>query len=87
MLCARPCLEDWGLIQNFRDGIFSLVDAPERGWTKFERDQMGHYIIDLLGDFPDRVDRVRKQDNVDTIGSELDGKLVFSFEDLSLIHI
>ena len=39
MLCARTCTEGWGVIQNFRDGTFSLVDDPEQGWTKGERDE------------------------------------------------
>ena len=55
---ARACLEDWGFIQHYRDGTFSLADSPELGWQKVERDSKGHHIIDLLTGFPNREESV-----------------------------
>ena len=49
MLVARTCLEDWGLIVDFSAGAASLKDHPETGWRNLERDEKGHYILDLLG--------------------------------------
>ncbi|CAK0898302.1 unnamed protein product, partial [Prorocentrum cordatum] len=49
LLIARPCMEEWGLIQDYRAGTFMMKDLPDKGWMKSERDEKGHFIIDLLG--------------------------------------
>ena len=49
MLVARTCLEDWGMILDFRKGTASLKDDPAGGWKPLERDDRGHFILDLLG--------------------------------------
>ncbi|CAK0791252.1 unnamed protein product [Prorocentrum cordatum] len=49
LLIARPCAEEWGLIRDYRAGAFMMKDLPDKGWMKSERDEKGHFIIDLLG--------------------------------------
>ncbi|CAK0862702.1 unnamed protein product [Prorocentrum cordatum] len=49
LLIARPCMEERGLIQDYRAGTFMMKDLPDKGWMKSERDEKGHFIIDLLG--------------------------------------
>ncbi|CAK0887762.1 unnamed protein product, partial [Prorocentrum cordatum] len=49
LLIARPCMEEWGLVQDYRAGTFMMKDLPDKGWMKSERDEKGHFIIDLLG--------------------------------------
>ena len=33
-----------------------LKDHPERGWIKAERNEKGHFVLDLLSGFPDKID-------------------------------
>ncbi|CAK0890714.1 unnamed protein product, partial [Prorocentrum cordatum] len=49
LLIARPCMDQWGLIQDYGAGAFMMQDLPDKGWMKSEREGKGHFIIDLLG--------------------------------------
>ncbi|CAK0886983.1 unnamed protein product, partial [Prorocentrum cordatum] len=49
LLIARPRMEEWRLVQDYRAGTFMMKDLPDTGWMKSERDEKGHFIVDLLG--------------------------------------
>ncbi|CAK0876399.1 unnamed protein product [Prorocentrum cordatum] len=49
VLIARPCMQEWGLIQDYRARTFTMKDLPDKGWMKSECDGKGHFIVDLLG--------------------------------------
>ena len=49
---ARPVLEEWGAILDFRLKSLSLSEFPEQGWTKLRQCDKGHLILDLLPRMP-----------------------------------
>lgn len=85
-LLARPTLEERGVMHDYKNGLMSVGNS---GWFKPERNERGHFILDLmmyktnnreeenffLGDWIDE-----KQENAS--GSEGDHDDIWSFEPL-----
>ena len=57
LLIARPDLESWGLIVDFRNKRALLLDDPDKTWHHLTQSDKGHFVLDLLGAFPDKVDQ------------------------------
>ncbi|CAK0890436.1 unnamed protein product, partial [Prorocentrum cordatum] len=76
LLIARPCMEERGLIRDHRAGAFTMKDLPDKRWMKSERDEMDHFIIDLLGeaggDADDAMNEGAPADGEDSSGDSTD---------------
>ena len=44
-LLARPTLEEWGVIHNYKDNRMKIGDSD---WFTPERNERGHFILDLM---------------------------------------
>ena len=44
-LLARPTLEDWGVIHDYKNGLMKIGDSD---WFKPERNARGHFLLDLM---------------------------------------
>ena len=62
LLIARTCLEEWGVVQDYREGTILLKDRQDSKWIKVDRDDKGHFIFDLLGGFPSKEDEIMNAD-------------------------
>ena len=66
-LLARPLLEEWGVVHDFRNKKWKLLDDEARGWFAPEQSAQGQYLVNLL-DFPareNREDRVMYENDVE----------------------
>ncbi|CAK0788562.1 unnamed protein product, partial [Prorocentrum cordatum] len=52
---------------DYRAGTFTMKDLPDKSWMKSERDEQGHFMIDLLGGTG------RDADDVMNDGAPIDG--------------
>lgn len=56
LLIACTCLEDWGLIMDYRGATVRMKDDDAGNWQYLQRGDKGHYVQDLINGFPDRDD-------------------------------
>ena len=48
LLIARPMLEEWGIVCDFRNKRVQLRDKPELGWKTLPQSDKGHLLFDLV---------------------------------------
>ena len=48
LLIARPTLEEWGIVCDFRNKRIQLLDEPEPGWKTLPQSDKGHLLFDLV---------------------------------------
>ena len=48
LLIARPTLEQWGIVCDFRNKRIQLLDEPELGWKTLPQSDKGHLLFDLV---------------------------------------
>ena len=48
LLIARPTLEEWGIVCDFRNKRIQLLDEPELGWKTLPQSDKGHLLFDLV---------------------------------------
>ena len=48
LLIARPTLEEWGIVCDFRNKRIQLLDEPELGWKTLPQSDKGHSLFDLV---------------------------------------
>ena len=44
-LLARPTLEEWGAVRDYKDGMMKIGNSP---WLKPERNARGHFLLDVF---------------------------------------
>ena len=44
-LLARPVLEEWGVVHDYKNGAMKIGESP---WFKPERNDRGHFLLDLM---------------------------------------
>ncbi len=52
LLVARPCLEEWGIVVDYRNKKAMYLDEEPQTWNDIETNDKGHMILDLLN-FPE----------------------------------
>ncbi|CAK0898077.1 unnamed protein product [Prorocentrum cordatum] len=70
LLVARPCLEEWGMMIDYRIKKVMYLDEQPSEWIDLETNEKGHMIIDLLS-FPSDVlaaDEESSSTDADTVG-------------------
>ena len=57
LLIARPTLEEWGIVCDFRNKRVQLLDETELGWKTLPQSDKGHLLFDLVDSkaFGDRM--------------------------------
>ena len=48
LLIARPTLEEWGIVCDFRNKRIQLLDEPELGWKTLPQSDKRHLLFDLV---------------------------------------
>ena len=48
LLIARPTLEEWSIVCDFRNKRIQLLDEPELGWKILPQSDKGHLLFDIV---------------------------------------
>ncbi|CAK0874691.1 unnamed protein product, partial [Prorocentrum cordatum] len=70
LLVARPCLEEWGIVVDYRNKKAMYLDEDPQTWSDIETNEKGHMIIDLLS-CPDDALEVKEEPS--TTDADADG--------------
>ena len=60
-------------MQDYHGGSISYKDRPELGWVTVERNEKGHFVLDLLGELPNKEDEVMAELPSDSESGTPDG--------------
>ncbi|CAK0792453.1 unnamed protein product [Prorocentrum cordatum] len=60
LLVARPCLEEWGIVVDYRNKKAMYLDEVPQTWSDIETNEKGHMILDLLS-FPEDALEIKEE--------------------------